>query len=138
MQIERVYLVELGSAEEGVDFFRGPNKRQALLVRQEVKIWRPGRGVPQTPLEHEGDRKPKVAVETGGFDEFAGGVGPDGEAGLLGDSGHHVAFTEMAESFHRKTGRRAVAELEGVAVLDPLRLHPPLERPHSSCRRHCC
>ena len=95
--------MNLGSREEGVDFFGGPNQRQALLVRQVVKIRGPGRGLAQAPLEHEGYRQAKVAVETGGFDEVAGGAGFDSEAGELWDSGHHVAFPEIAESSHRET-----------------------------------
>lgn len=90
------YLVELGAAEEAVDFIGGPNQGQALLVRQKVKIGSPGRALTQALLVHKGHSQTQRDIQGGGLDELRGCRGPDSEAGELGDGGDQVAMGKRA------------------------------------------
>lgn len=100
-----------------------------------MKIWGPGGELAKAPLVHNGHGEAQAAVQRGCFDEATGSTGADGEAGELGDSGHDVAFGEVAEGSDGETLKGAVAELKGVAAFDSMGLHPTLEGTYSSTRR---
>lgn len=126
--------MELSSKEERVNFVGRPDERQALLVRQEAEIGRPGRGVAEAPLEHDRRREPEVAVERRGGDEVACAAGFHGQARLLRDHRHRVAVAQAAERAHGEAAIAGVEDGYGVAEDEAGGIHPSLERPDSPRR----
>lgn len=126
--------MELGPAEQPIDFVESPDQRQALLLRQELKVASPGRALAQALLVHESHRQPQATVQAGRFDQRARAARPDGEASCLRDGGDEVAFLEVAQRPNGDSRGGIVGEAESVAAIDGVRLHPPLERPQPPAR----